>query len=41
MMSIQSKYSNGLITKLVSIFADVEERREERKKSLVLILAPS
>ena len=30
-------YNNGLITKLVSIFADVEEIREEREESLALI----
>ena len=37
----QSKYNNGLKAKLVSIFAAVEERREEREESLALVLAPS
>ena len=36
-----SKYNNGLKAKLVSSFADVEERREEREESLALILSPS
>ena len=31
----------GLKAKLVSIFADVEERNEEREESLVLVLASS
>jgi hypothetical protein len=38
---LESKYSNRFITKLVSIFANVEKRREEREESLALILAPS
>ena len=31
----------SLKAKLVSIFADVEERREEREYSLVLVLTPN
>ena len=40
-MNTKSKYNNRLIAKLVSIFADMEERREEREESLAHILAPS
>jgi hypothetical protein len=36
-----SRLSNGLIVKLVSVFANVEKRREEREESLALILTPS
>jgi hypothetical protein len=28
----ESKYNNGLIAKLVCIFANIEERREEREE---------
>jgi hypothetical protein len=37
----KSKYNNWLIAELINIFADVEERRKERKKSLTLMQAPS
>jgi hypothetical protein len=37
----KSRYNNGLIAKLVSIFADVEERGEEREESLALMQATS
>ena len=37
----KNRYNNGLKVKLVSIFADVEEKREEREKSLALVLASS
>jgi hypothetical protein len=33
----ESKYNSGLIDKLVCIFANMEERREEREKSLTLM----
>jgi hypothetical protein len=32
MPTSKSKYSNYLIAKLVSIFTDVDERREEREE---------
>lgn len=32
----KSKYNNGLIAKLVIIFADMEERREERDEILAI-----
>jgi hypothetical protein len=35
----KSRYNNGLIAKLVSIFADVEERGEEREESSALMQA--
>ena len=41
LFSRYEQYNNGFKAKLVSSFADVEERREEREESLVLILAPS
>jgi hypothetical protein len=34
-------YNNELIAKLVSIFADVEEREEKREESLALMQATS
>jgi hypothetical protein len=37
----KSRYNNGLITKLVNIFADVKERGEERKESLTLMQVTS
>jgi hypothetical protein len=40
-MSIKSRYNNGLIVKIVSIFADVEEREEKRKESLALMQVTS
>ena len=36
-----SKCNNGLKVILISSFADVKERREEREESLALVLAPS
>jgi hypothetical protein len=33
--------NNGLVAKLVSIFGEVGDKREERKKSLALIPASS
>jgi hypothetical protein len=35
--STDNRYNNGLIIKLVSIFADVEEREEEREENLALM----
>jgi hypothetical protein len=35
----KSRYNNGLIVKLVSIFVDVDERGEEREESLALMQA--
>jgi hypothetical protein len=37
----KSKYNNRLITKLINIFFDVEERRKEKKEGLTLIQALS
>jgi hypothetical protein len=37
----KSRYNSGLIAKLVSIFADVEEKGEEREESLALMQATS
>jgi hypothetical protein len=37
----KSRYNNGFIAKLVRIFADVEERGEEREESLALMQATS
>jgi hypothetical protein len=36
-----SRYNNRFIAKLVSIFADVKERGEEREESLALMQATS
>jgi hypothetical protein len=40
-MNSLGRYNNGLITKLVSTFADVEEREEEREESLALMQTTS
>ena len=37
----KSRYNNGFKVKLVSIFADVEEKMKEREKSLAFVLASS
>jgi hypothetical protein len=36
-LASKSRYNNWLITKLISIFANVEERWEEREEGLALI----
>jgi hypothetical protein len=37
----KSKYNNWLIIKLINIFTDVEERKNEREESLAPMQAPS
>ena len=37
----RSRYNNRLKAKLVSIFTDLEERREKREENLALVLAPN
>jgi hypothetical protein len=37
----KSRYNNGLIAKLVSIFADGEEREKKREENLALMQATS
>jgi hypothetical protein len=40
-MGCKSRYNNGLIAKLISIFANMEERREEREESLAPTQTPN